>query len=98
MQTCPKCGEQDDWLQKCTRCGEEWRESSIPSTARLASMLVRCDLVAPEAVEDPDGFDGSLTMARIYALGRVLFHNEEDRFLKDANDMLSGNGERKETP
>ena len=71
------------------------REASIPSTARLASMLVRCDLVAPEAVEDPDGFDGSLTMARIYALGRVLFHNEEDRFLREANAEGQFSAERR---
>ena len=63
---------------------------AIPSTARLASLLVRCDLVDPAAVEDPDGFDGSITMARIYALGRVLFHNEEDRFMKDANVRNQG--------
>ena len=57
-------------------------------------MLVRCDLVPPEAVDDAEGFDGGITMARIYALGRVLFHNEEERFLKDANNEIT----RKETP
>ena len=62
---------------------------AIPSTSLLASYLVRCGLVFPEAVEDPEGFDGGLTMARIYALGRVLFHGEEGLFLNDANMELS---------
>jgi hypothetical protein len=62
--------------------------SMSPSTSLLASYLVRCELVFPEAVEDPEGFDGGVTMARIYALGRVLFHGEEDLFLSDANAAL----------
>ena len=47
MQTCPKCGEQDDWLQKCTRCGEEWRESSIPSTDLLCEIIRIADHQIP---------------------------------------------------
>jgi len=47
MQTCPKCGEQDDWLQKCTRCGEEWRESSIPSTDLLCEIMRIADHQIP---------------------------------------------------
>jgi hypothetical protein len=34
--------------------------SMSPSTSLLASYLVRCELVFPEAVEDPEGFDGGL--------------------------------------
>jgi hypothetical protein len=83
MLWCIQCGR--SCRHVCPSCKAEIGESSIPSTARLASLLVRCDLIAPEAVEDPDGFDGSITLARIYALGRVLFHGEEDLFFKDAN-------------
>jgi len=70
--------------------GEVGAVSMSPSTSALASYLVRCGLVFPEAVEDPDGFDGGLTMARIYALGRVLFHGEEDLFFNDDNKEVSG--------
>ena len=27
LQTCPKCGATDDWLQKCSECGHEWRDA-----------------------------------------------------------------------
>ena len=79
MLWCTQCGR--SFRRVCPSCHTEIGESSIPSTARLASLMVRCDLVDPTAVEDADGFDGALTMARIYLLGRVLFHNEEDLFL-----------------
>jgi len=75
MQTCPKCGEQDDWLQKCTRCGEEWRESSIPSTDLLCAIMQLADHQIPGYAygDNEAACDMDLRLREIYTLAQA--HN-----------------------
>ena len=85
-KTCGYCGRQNDG-DPCSYCkkivdkarAERVRITTIDSVSvrRLQDLLVSTGLVHEDAIEDPEGYDGGLTIGRIAKLAKEL-NDESD--------------------